>query len=943
MRALRAMLLLLPIAAPAGWRPVSTVAPPVRDVQVVDAGVVLAVSATGVTVWQVTDAGVAVINQLDGGSFVGGGFYGANCVLGLTGGLVVTPSSAACGVNTTISGTGNATGFKLLSAAPFAVAAVNTGSFDNLFSGPGAAPGWLQQNPSSSINGNVNRSLQTRRIAGIDYVAMNTGAPIAALYISVDGGLPSVVANTPSWRDAAPLPMNGAPAVLGVTGTGLVLLSDYRTSPPVSLSIPAGTAPRAVSSSGRASMATTTTGVVLAPVPNPARPLQTWVVRSGPDGGVGGKVHCLDDRACVSSNDAGVIWLWTNDEAPTVSFVVAPLADGGLRLAADAGDGDGDPLFVSWDAGPGAVVSALAGIDDGTQVDLTTLVCADLTIQAVVTDGLPGHERSVSQPLPVRGELVVTGSAPSVPAGGGPLFFSAFIDGGSCLPNTIDWSTSDGGTGSGSGFSWTPPLTECNADGGLVTITATATWPSGQPATTTVSRQVVVEPWGGPFAPSFTTATQLPNTTADYLSSGLEHQCSGSPGFPGTELVWTIDAGGAGVTEIDGGLRVVAPQTCVDLQVSASAYRRLVGQPSQATDAGTLVVNIPADLAPLPASTEFFLSVGGDGGVLFGVLKVDAGCLGERGVTANVVVFDNGTRVSDGDFPPPLDGGEWTWRLPLIGGCQGGTFDVVADLLANTGPTGAQAQGSITLPFSPVIVGAQTVTQLDVVCGAGARSTVALIPEPAACAAASVHWSSSGPALVTPSGLGESFELQTQALDFSVVGQEVAIAWSADAGAGNADSATHTITLGVQPFLTVDVKSRPPLRREEEAMTLEITLANSTSCAADGVSVLLPLSGGAPIAESVLIDGVKSRGRSTDLGLVVDGVTVPGDGKTTLQVSVRPRLLSSPTVEPVASLNGYVVSTRLPAVAPATGCGCSTAELSMMLGALLIFVRRRRA
>lgn len=934
LRALLAMAVVLPMLAWAGWQQVTTVTLPLIDVQLADAGVVVTVSANAVTAWQVTDAGVTVINTLAGNFAGGGGFFGTSCLLGLTLGGAVTPTPG-CGTTTTIVGGGSWSGFKLLSSPPFAVA-VNTTTADALYAGPGAATGWAII--GGPFGGSANRTLQTRQIGGIDYVAMNTATTLISLYVSVDGGTASQVAGTPNWRDAAPLPFNGAPAVLGVTGTGLLLLPDYRTPAPVTLSTPAGFTPRFVSSSGLASMATTTTGTVLAPIPNPARLLETWVVRSGPDGGIGGKVHCIDDRACVSSNDAGVIWLWTNDVAPTVSLVI-PSYDAGqtVRIFADAGDGDGDPIFVSWDAS--VPLSAVAGVDDGTQIEFTAPgECTPFSIEAVVTDGLPGHERSVSTSVTPtsHGTLELTGGAPVVPAGSGALSFNAGIDGG-CASASFSWSTSDGLMATGPNFSWTPPPTECNADGGLVTITATATWSAGLPPTSSVSTQVLVEPWGAPAPPRFDGGTQQPGTTVDWFPSGIDHQCAASPFFPGTRLEWSYDPGGAVVVGLPDRLRITAPRECVQTEVTASAYRVVIGH-----DAGsppeTFSVSIPADTGPL---TELSITVEGDGGVVFGVLSVDAGCLEERGVAANVTVSNLGALVASQRFA--ADAGTWPWDLEVPGGCAGGTYDVVAELEADGGLTGARAMGSVTLPFSPVVVGAQTVTQLDVACGTGARGIVALLPEPNACAAADVQWRVSGPAVVTPSGSGESFTLQTQALDFSTVGQQLTIEWSADAGPGNADSATYTIDLGVQPFLSIDVQSRPPLRREEEAMTLELTLSNSTPCAVDGVSVLMPLAGGSPIADAVLVDGVKRAGSLTDLGLVVDGVSVPGEGKTILQLSVRPRLLSSPTVEPVASLNGYVISTRPPLAAPATGCGCRTADLSMMLGALLIFVRRRRA
>ena len=421
-----------------------------------------------------------------------------------------------------------------------------------------------------------------------------------------------------------------------------------------------------------------------------------------------------------------------------------------------------------------------------------------------------------------------------------------------------------------------------------------------------------------------------------------------SPGFPGTILAWTIDAGTTTVTEIDGGLHVDAPR-CLPLptRLTASAVRSVPGEQfNRVSSPGTLVIDVEATAPPLNANTDFSISVQGDGGVLFGILELDAGwsdegCLGLNGVIANVMAFKAGTLVSDGGFSPE-DGG---WSLQVPGGCAGGTYDVVADLYEKGVFTGATARGSITLSFSPARVGDLEANRLEVVCGAGARTAVTLLRAPSSCAAADVTWRAiGGPPLVTMEGQGERLELQSEALDFSVVGQQVTLEFVADAGPGNLDTANRTIELSVQPFLEVTVKARPPLRREEEAVALDVTLLNTTTCAVDGISVTLPLSGGSPLLDSVLIDGRRVTARLTDDGVVIDGVSVPAAGSVTLQLSARARLLSSPSVVPVASLNGYVVSMNAPLTAPATGCGCSQLDGSALLALiLLVSARRRRA
>ena len=931
------MLVLLPMLAFAGWRQVSTVAA-LQDLQVVDAGVVLSSSLTGLTVWQISDAGVATLATLPG-SFVGGGFFGGGCLIGLTAGGLVTSSSAGCGGGTAL-GAGSWSRFRLISDAPYGVALVTNASADTMWSGPGAAAGWAAR--GFPVAGSGTRTLQNARISGVDYAVVNGNNGIR---VSVDGGdLPNAVIAATVWRDAAPFSMSGAPAILGATTTSLALLRDYRTPTAFTPTIPAGFSPRFVGMGIRTGMATTFSGELLGPIPNPVRPAETWVVRGRPPGTLlSERINCADDRYCVTATDAGVVWFWENEAPPTVGVVV-PQLDAGqtLRLIADAGDGDGDPIFVTWASDAGSIVP-VAGVEDGTAIDFTAPfgVCAPL-LTLTVTDGLPTHDRTIQVPVTIleRGSVQVTSTTQPI-AGGAPVTLSAFIDGGCGVSASFTWSSPDGGTGSGPTFAWSPPATECNSDGGLVTITATANWSSGAPATTQVSHDLVVQPWGAPNPPLFASpVSQARGVPVDWFPSGSEHVCSTAGDFPGTALTWswTVD-GGAMVTELDGGLRIFATlcSTGTD-QVIATAVRHLVDDPARVSAPGSLVVEIPPDLLALDANTGFGLTAEGDAGLLFGTFQIDAGCLPQRRARVTISATNAGT--PSGTTSALAEDG--TWNLSLAGGCSGGTYDVTAQLFEGGVFTGATAQQQVTLPFTAVQVGALSIDRVDVTCGAGASASVQLLPVANACGVAEVSWrETKGPPLVTSAGTGETLALQTDALDFSVVGQQLAFEFAADAGAGNVDVATRTLELGVQPFLEVDVKARPPLRREEEGASLEVTITNPTDCQVDGISLTLPFSGGSPLLETALLDGHKALARQTDEGVVIDAVTVPARGAAKLQLTARARLLSTPTVEPVASLNGYVVSTRVPLSAPATGCGCSELT-SPAFFVLLTFVLRRR-
>ena len=944
MRALRAMLVLVPMLAFAGWHQAGTVVVPVSDVYLVDAGIVCATSSNAVTAWHLSDAGVSTqLNSLPG-SYVGGGYFGTSCLLGLNSGGTITPSSG-CGTSTFLAA-GTWQHFRLLTGQPLGVAVVTTGALaDAFWSGPGAAPGWLPQGtPQSGAGGS--RSLETGHVGTVDFAVANSSNN--GLRVSVDGGAPPtlVVTGTSGLRDAAVFPLAGAPAILGTLLTGgLALWRDYRTPVLVSPTIPTGTTARFVGISGVTGMATTAAGGLLSPVPDPNRPVEIWVARPTPPAeSFTGIINCIDNRSCATANVAtGVVWFWTNEVAPQVAVAV-PQFDAGqtIRLVADAGDGDGDPVYVSWSVDGGTLVPVI-GIDDGTQVDLTVSsgACGITSVDVTVTDGLPEHVRAIQVPITIidRGVLQTDAGAATALAGGPAVDFTAAIVGG-CAIGNLSWSTSDGQTGTGGQFSWTPPLTECTAGGRQVTVTTTASWASGVPATTSTNQAITILPWGGPTVPVFASpGAQASGSVRDWQSSSAEHACSTSSGFPGTELLWSFDAGAQYALPIDGGLRITAPPTCVPLRVSASARRQVIGETAGRVSApAALTVDILPDTAPLGPTTPFSITVQGDGGLLFGDIDAGASCVDQRALVTEVTVSSGGTPVNSGRFPTP-----GAWQLSVPGGCAGGTYDVAAQLLEDAGFTGATAMGSVSLLYSPARVGALSVERVDVVCGVGAKAAVALVPVAESCGSVDLTWRSiSGPELVTASGSGAALELQSQALDFSTVGQQIALEFVADAGPGNLDLATRTIELGVQPFLEASVRAQPPLRREEDPVSLEVTLHNTTACAVDGLSVVLPLSGGSPLLDSVLVDQVHARATQTDQGIVIEGVSVPASGRVLIQLSARAQLLNSPTVEPVASLRGYVVSSRPPTASPATGCGCSELASPALLGLALLVLRRRR-
>jgi MYXO-CTERM domain-containing protein len=528
--------------------------------------------------------------------------------------------------------------------------------------------------------------------------------------------------------------------------------------------------------------------------------------------------------------------------------------------------------------------------------------------------------------------------APTTPAtvAGPPVTFGAFIDGG-CDAAALSWSSSDGQSGTGAQFNWTPPSTQCTPT--TVSITATATWGRGAPVTSTSVESVMLTPWGRAETPNFTTpVTQLGGTTRIWSPTDSQHACAATMTFPGTELIWDpIAPSQSLVTPLDGGLLVVASE-CFSEQLIATARRRVVGQ-SILSDAGTITVDVQANVPPLGASAAFTLVADAGPGLVTGELGLTASCLPQRTTSAVVSVFDGTTLVNSDTFDAS---GPFTLTVP--GGCAGGTRLVVAKLFEDGGFTGAQTQQSVELLDVPVAVGAQSVSQIVASCGEGVHTRVSLAPVDGTCMATETSWKIiSGAPVVTISGTGTTFDLQTSSLDFSSAGTQFVVEWGVDAGGSKQVTERRTIDVGVEPFIEVSAHSTPALRREEAALEFDVSLRNTTSCAVDGLSVRIPLSGATPVLESVLVDGVKTSARLDASILVLDGVSVPGDGVVHVRLAARPRMLGTPAAAPVASLNGLIVSMDAPTSTP-TGCGCTAAPASawLIVAGLLVLTRRRR-
>lgn len=911
------LIALLPTLALAGWRHVGTVTGAPSDLVVADAGVVLISTSTEALAFgPVADGGFEVFATVSSGAnFAGVALNGGCLSAGNSAGQIVF--SSGCGAASTVS-LNAVTAYRAIGARGVALSA--SGLTTTLASTNDVATTWSAQSPTF-LQSSAARGFGLTRIGGVDFAVATT---TSTARLSVDGGTPVAISGVPATADVWPFELTARPAMLAVTQTGgLVLVRDLNAPTVESLALPAGLTPRRVAAVGLQGMLSSDAGTVLSPLPDPSRPGEVWVARAGAPV-LDDRLFCLDARWCAGVTSAGEIWLYENAAAPTVE-VNSAISGGVAQVLADAGDSDGDPLFISWSA-PGFTLAA-----DGGVASISLGGACSASVDVSVRDALFVTTRPLLLISGERGALEVQGPETAI-AGGSAIALSGGIDGG-CVGAELSWSDSLGGSGSGAVFSFTPPATWCTP-GTPVTVTATAHWDAGAPSTSTVQRQLTLTPWGAPEAPIFASpGTQDAGEQRVWSPINSAHVCEGASGFPGTELLWTIDAGGVSVAIVDGGLLIDSTGVCVATTVIAGAQREVVGeQLGRRSASGSLVVEVLPELAPLNASTPITLTVDAGAGIVSGELDVSASCLAQRALTAEISV----DTLAQGTFVAP-----GAWALPVPGGCAGGTWTVTARLFEDGGFTGAQTQQQLTTEAAPVAVGTLDAGALLASCGVGFAADVTLEPAEGSCLSADVSWRAvSGPALETPSGTGSTLALQSVARDLSVVGQTLALEFTVSGGPGSSVTETRSLPISVEPFITVASRIDPPLAQLEDGRTYVFTLSNTLPCEVSGLTVKLPVR--RVDSASVLLDGVPATASQTDDGLELSAVTL-GAAPLELRVKGSAVLFSGSAPDASVWLNGVKVSRDNAATNP-RGCGCTSLDGALLaLGLLLLRPRRRSA
>jgi hypothetical protein len=514
--------------AHAGWGQVGAITGTPQDVVVIDGGVIVTTSTEAQAI--APDGGV--FGSLQGAVFVGAGLDSTGCLVALTSARVLRQDPRCGGGSSPVSGTNAAQRFRVFPSG--AVTYLLGSASDVLYSGPTTAgpftaltAGWLARSP---------RSLGTATVSGAEVAVCNEAqTPNFFLALSIDGG--AVINRSVGFvaNDAVPFSQAGQVAILAVvTDGGLAIIS----TPSRVTTMPAGVAAQTIAfvtdetDAGQRGygLATTATGVVLSPIPDPAHPGEVWVARANAPA-LTGRVHCENARLCAGLVADGGIQLLVNTTAPSFSFDAgAPLQPGPVTLSVTPADLDDDPLFISWDI-PGHVVTPTPGVPDHREVQLTinrSPTCnQDLPVTITAWDGLATHEHTetflLRLPNPV-GTLVISPASTTARAGGAAVTFAAALDAGCGDVSSAElstWSVDGVSRGTATQLTVQPPQTVCNASGVDQLIRATA---SGQTATATLH----VTPWGLPEQPTFQRGTQDAGTAHLWAPSNAEHAWHGT-------------------------------------------------------------------------------------------------------------------------------------------------------------------------------------------------------------------------------------------------------------------------------------------------------------------------------------------------------------------------------------------------------------------------------
>lgn len=975
MRALAWTLTLVAATAHAGWR-AATIAGTPRDVTIPDAGLVVVATngGGGMALFALPgDGGVPVSVQQAAGNYVSAAMRGP-CLMGFTGTFAPAGNLVfdnVCTANYALNTTGgrvrvNASGAAYTSTAN-GVTILSVFRLDPT-AAPTAAGNWTQL-----VTGGATASsfypLASLGLDGGDWSAIETqpaGTPTLTFYKS---GTQAGTVAVGAIRDLALFERNGTAGAMVVNDVMQVVeVDDIVGGQSTPVTLPAqvytsvGYTEKNASLYGRGFGMLTSGTQVWSPVPNPNAPGRVWVQRAtqGATPTTLTRVTCFDPSWCagIAGAGAGNVLAYSNDNPPASDQKPLTVTAGATSIyALDAGDLDGDPIWVTWvdggfvwDGGSPFAVS-VAGPPPSCSVpsSLPPLI-------AILSDGYAPHDRqitinvAVSATAAVAVPLFASPASLTQTAGTGladTVTVTTTPDSG-CVVPALTWSVSgDAGfvlmPGAGNTVQIAPPVKFCSASPQTFQLTG-----AGAPDAS-VAVPVTLNPWGAANPPAFAVGTQAAGTSAMYVpQAAVTHACATTAGFPGTDLVWSgIDAGGNPTITVTPGtaaLTVTSSDACVGGSVTAQARRSVTGTaPAQiSATAGQLDVTIVPSWQPITAATPFDAGFFYDApaSLLRGDFSVGTNCVADRGLTATVLVdrADGGLVTARINLPVP-----GPWSVPIPGGCNGGNFVALASLIDDGGTAiGPQPRFAFSSPRLPAHVPPLVETEAPVSCAGGAGGTLNLALDPADCAAQKFSWA--GDAISASDG-GPRATFAVPANDLQAqAGRTLQFTITASVGAGNTDTQVRSVKLVPERFVEVTHRSDVPVAREEESLGVEVTLTNPTACAVSGVTLREALGGLKVVAGSVHVEGAPAESTATADVLEVPNLSIAARGATKVRYLARVPLLSAARPLGVVTFAGTDVTVQTGLPGPAAGCGCTSAPVGALAFAAIAWalLRSRR-